>query len=158
MSRSRPGRPTWQAQGVKNVFSLAGIRVVDLTVDRGELCGRLLADLGAEVVKVEPPGGSPARSLAPVHDGVSLFWGLRNAGKLGVVAEGDRLEELLAHSDVAIVSDDPGARALAARHPHLVVTSITAYGLDGAWAGRVATDGVRAATATIAWKAGVPEK
>jgi len=143
---------------VKNAFSLAGIRVVDLTVDRGELCGRLLADLGADVVKVEPPDGSPARSIAPLHGGVSLFWALRNAGKRGVVAEGPRLEELLAHSDVVIVSDDPTAPDLAARHPHLVVTSITPYGLTGAWAGRVATDGVLAATATIAWKAGIPEK
>lgn len=145
---------------------LDGIRVVDLTVDRGELCGRLLADLGAEVVKVEPPGGSPARSLPPCHGELGLFWAVRNAGKLGVVldlpAEEDRLHELLAHSDVVIQSSLPGegfdADALAARHPHLVVTSITPYGLRSPWATREATDVVLAATGTIAFKAGSPEK
>jgi crotonobetainyl-CoA:carnitine CoA-transferase CaiB-like acyl-CoA transferase len=145
---------------------LAGIRVVDLTVDRGELCGRLLADLGAEVIKVEPPEGSPARALAPKHGDVGLFWAVRNAGKLGVAldlpAEEDRLHELLAHSDVVIQSSVPGegfdADELAARHPHLVVTSITPYGLTSPWATREATDGVLAATGTIAFKAGSPEK
>jgi crotonobetainyl-CoA:carnitine CoA-transferase CaiB-like acyl-CoA transferase len=142
---------------------LAGIRVVDLTVDRGELCGRLLADLGAEVVKVEPPEGSPARQLAPRHGDISLFFAVRNAGKLGVVVEDEaQLDELLAHSDAVLLSDLPGqgrdANELAARHPHLVVTSITPYGLTSPWATRDATDGVLAATGTIAFKAGSPEK
>ena len=68
---------------------LQGLRVVDCTVERGELSARLLADLGAEVVKVEPPRGSPARALAPVRTGVSLAWAVRNAGKLGVVLDLD---------------------------------------------------------------------
>jgi crotonobetainyl-CoA:carnitine CoA-transferase CaiB-like acyl-CoA transferase len=142
---------------------LAGIRVVDLTVDRGELCGRLLADLGAEVIKVEPPEGSPARTLAPLHGDVSLFFAVRNAGKLGVVVEDEaQLDELLAHSDAVVLSDLPGqgrdANAISERHPHLVVTSITPYGLTSPWATREATDGVLAATGTIAFKAGSPDK
>ena len=153
---------------------LNGIRVVDLTVDRGELCGRLLADLGAEVIKIEPPAGSPARRLAPLHAGVSLFFAVRNAGKKSVAVDLDtpeglaRLDELLAHSDVVISSRENGssneprsaldAYALAERHPHLVVTSITAYGLTGPWSGRIATDAVLSATGCIAYKAGIPEK
>jgi crotonobetainyl-CoA:carnitine CoA-transferase CaiB-like acyl-CoA transferase len=147
---------------------LTGFRVVDLTVDRGELCGRLLADLGADVVKVEPPEGSAARSLAPLHDGISLFFAVRNAGKRSVAldlgSDDDlaRLHDLLARSDVVIQSSEPGtgldAHDLAAQHPHLVVTSITAYGLTGPWSGREATDGVLASTGTIAYKAGIPEK
>jgi crotonobetainyl-CoA:carnitine CoA-transferase CaiB-like acyl-CoA transferase len=159
-----------------NPHPLSGIRVVDLTVDRGELCGRLLADLGAEVIKVEPPAGSPARGLAPLHDGVSLFFAVRNAGKKSVALdlESDeglaQLHELLAHSDVLIQSDELNAHdesdqgvgldpyEIGARHPHLVVTSITNYGLTGPWSGRAATDGVLASTGGIAFKAGVIEK
>ncbi len=147
---------------------LNGIRVVDLTVDRGELCGRLLADLGAEVIRVEPPGGSPARELPPMHDGVSLSFAVRNAGKKSVTldltddAGLSRLDELLAHSDVLIQSSEVGegldAYAVAASHPHLVVTSITGYGLTGPWSGRLATDGVLSATGSIAYKAGIPSK
>jgi crotonobetainyl-CoA:carnitine CoA-transferase CaiB-like acyl-CoA transferase len=147
--------------------------VVDLTVDRGELCGRLLADLGAEVIKVEPPSGSAARGLAPLHDGVSLFFAVRNAGKKSVAldlandAGRSQLHELLAHSDVLIQSDELNAAhagggldpyEIGARHPHLVVTSITNYGLTGPWSGRAATDGVLASTGAIAFKAGSIEK
>ena len=117
---------------------LEGIRVVDLTIERGELCARLLGDLGAEVVKVEPLSGSPARSLPPTHGDHSLFWAFRNAGKLGVALDRDdgRLHELLACADVVIDSAEPGTAPrtevddLAARHPHLVCLSITAYGLS----------------------------
>jgi len=147
---------------------LAGYRVIDLSVDRGELCGRLLADLGAEVVKVEPPEGSSARTLAPVSQGVSLFFAVRNAGKRSVVLDltsgrdTERLHQLLACSDVVILSDTPAEgldpSSLAERHPHLVVTSITPYGLTGPWSGRVATDGVIAATGSIAFKAGLPDR
>jgi crotonobetainyl-CoA:carnitine CoA-transferase CaiB-like acyl-CoA transferase len=148
---------------------LSGFRVVDLTVDRGELCGRLLADFGADVVKVEPPGGSPARGLAPRHGDLGLFWAMRNASKRGVVldleqAEGvERLHQLLACSDAVVLSGPPTNPALDPstledRHPHLVVTVISPYGLTGAWRDRVATDGVLAATGTIAYKAGVPTK
>ncbi len=147
---------------------LNGIRVVDLTVDRGELCGRLLADLGAEVIRVEPPGGSPARGLPPLHDGVSLSFAVRNAGKKSVTldltddAGLSQLDELLAHSDVLVQSSEVGegldAYAVVESHPHLVVTSITGYGLTGPWSGRLATDSVLSATGSIAYKAGIPSK
>jgi crotonobetainyl-CoA:carnitine CoA-transferase CaiB-like acyl-CoA transferase len=148
---------------------LTGFRVVDVTVDRGELCSRLLADLGAEVVKVESPGGSPARSLAPRHGDLGLFWAMRNAGKLGVELDLDtsdgaeRLHRLLAASDAVVLSAPPensalDPDALAARHPHLVVTAISPYGLTGPWRDRVATDTVLAATGTISYKAGLPTK
>ena len=150
---------------------LRGIRVVDLTIGRGELCGRFLSDLGAQVVKVEPVGGSPSRSMAPVDGDHSLYWTLRNCGKLGVVLEidsddgRDRLHELLSHSDVVIVGDEPGSRDgtgldaadLASRHPHLVVTSITAYGRTGPYAGRDVPDAVIEATGGMAFKAGTHE-
>ena len=66
--------------GDQRRLPLEGLRVLDRTVEVGELCGRLLADLGAEVVKVEPVGGSPARSMPPR----SLGWAFRNWNKFGV--------------------------------------------------------------------------
>ena len=151
---------------------LHGIRVVDLTLERGELTGRLLADLGAEVVRVEPPEGSPARSLPPLVGDHSLFFTFRNAGKRGVALDlsqdpdRDRLHELLAHSDVVIDSAEPGSWAdsgldaddLAARHPHLIVCSITSYGRTGPYAGRDVPCAVIDATAGMAFKAGVPDR
>ena len=147
---------------------LQGLRVVDCTAERGELSARLLADLGAEVVKVEPPRGSPARALAPVRNGVSLAWAVRNANKLGVALDledaGDRerFGSLLAHSDVLVTSDValPGrldTREVAARHPHLVVVAITPFGLDGPFAEYAATSAVLSASGGIAFKAGVAD-
>src|SRR3954465_11440685 len=109
---------------------LSGLRVVDCTVERGELASRLLGDLGADVVKVEPPGGSPARRSAPVRRGVSLAFALRNAGKrvgvrkggkggvvpdLGDAADVERFHELLDHADVLVTSDAVPAPGLDAR-------------------------------------------
>jgi crotonobetainyl-CoA:carnitine CoA-transferase CaiB-like acyl-CoA transferase len=147
---------------------LSGLRVVDCTVDRGELASRLLGDLGADVVKVEAPGGSPARRTAPVRRGVSLAFALRNAGKRGVVLDltdgddVDRFHDLLDHADVLVTSDAflaPGldTRDLAERHPHLVVGAVTPFGLDGPYADWVATDATLAASGGFAFKAGIPE-
>ena len=151
------------------VLPLAGIRVVDATVVHGELAARLLGDLGAEVVKVEPPQGSPARSMAPVRRGASLWFAVRNAGKLGValdltdLADVDRFHELLGHADVLVTSEPSlgeglEVEALAAAHPHLVVAAATAYGLTGPWSGRLATDHTLSATAGITFKAGVADR
>ncbi len=160
------------------VRPLTGIRVIDLAADRGELCGRLLSDLGAEVIMVEPPEGSPSRRLPPLDPLTpehSLFFTMRSCGKRSVVldlddAEGkERCEALLASADVLIDSAEPGAHAaagrteleaeaLAARHPHLVVASVTAYGRTGPYAGRNVPGSVIDATSGMCWKAGLPER
>ena len=107
---STTGSTKGSAAGSTRVLPLAGLRVVDLTVANGELCGRLLSDLGAETIKVEPPEGSPARAMAPVRKGVSLSFAVNNAGKKGVALdlstpEGfGRLHELLDHADVVLTS------------------------------------------------------
>lgn len=67
---------------------LDGVKILDMAEEKGELCGRLLADLGAEVVRAEPPGGSVPRRLPPhAPDGTSLFFAHRNASKRGVVID-----------------------------------------------------------------------
>jgi crotonobetainyl-CoA:carnitine CoA-transferase CaiB-like acyl-CoA transferase len=124
---------------------LSGLRALDLTDALGYLCGRLLADLGVEVIKLEPPGGDPGRALAPRRPGPDgrehgLYWHATNAGKLGATLALDHpsgpglLGELAAHADFVIESfppDSPGARAVAAvaaERPALVHTSITPFG------------------------------
>ena len=160
------------------VRPLTGIRVIDLAVDRGELCGRLLSDLGADVIKVELPEGSPSRSLPPLDPLTpehSLFFTMRNCGKRSAVidpADASNMasfESLLASADVLVGSAEPGAaaaagapeleaEAIAARHPHLVVASITAYGRTGPYAGRDVPGSVIDATSGMCWKAGLPER
>ena len=160
------------------VRPLTGIRVIDLAVDRGELGGRLLSDLGADVVMVEPPEGSPSRKLPPLDPLTpehSLFFTMRSCGKRSVVldlgaADGRAsLEALLAGADALIDSAEPGAHAaagrpeleaeaLAARHRHLVVASVTAYGRTGPYARRDVPGSVIDATSGMCWKAGLPER
>ena len=148
---------------------LQGIRVIDLTVENGELAPRLLADLGADVIKIEPPDGSPARSLAPIRRGVSLSWAVNNAGKRSVVLdletpEGrERLHTLAAHSDLIVCPTEtiaPGLSVhdLAAAHQHLIVAALTPYGLTGPWSHWQVTDQVLSATGGMTFKAGTLDR
>jgi len=68
---------------------LGSLRVLDLSDERGYLCGRILADLGADVIKVEPPGGCPGRRLGPFyhnkpHPERSLYWFAYNLNKRSI--------------------------------------------------------------------------
>ncbi|MGA8296035.1 MAG: CoA transferase, partial [Acidimicrobiales bacterium] len=93
---------------------LAGIRVVDQADENGELCGRLLADLGAEVIRVEPPGGAASRLIPPFHGETSLYFTVRNLGKKSVTLDMGstdgrrRLDSLLDAADVWVESHRPG--------------------------------------------------
>lgn len=129
---------------------LSPYHVLDLTTERGLLCGQILADFGADVIKVEPPGGSPARSIGPFYEDQkdpnrSLYWWAYNRNKRSITldiqrAEGQALlKRLLAKADFLIESDNPGTLAeyglgyadLAAVNPALVYVSITPFGQDG---------------------------
>jgi crotonobetainyl-CoA:carnitine CoA-transferase CaiB-like acyl-CoA transferase len=151
---------------------LAGIRVVDLADEKGELAGRLLADFGADVVRVEPPGGAVSRRLPPLHRGTSLYFAHRNANKRGVVLDleldrdRERLLDLCARADVLIESFAPGTLAaqglapadLVLRHPHLVAVSISDFGQTGPYRDWVATDATLEAIGGQQFKAGVAGK
>lgn len=151
---------------------LAGLRVVDLADEKGELCGRLLADLGADVLRIEPPGGARSRSIPPFHGAASLGFAFRNAGKRGATldlatpAGRARLHELLATADVLIESCAPAARArlaldpgdVLARHPHLVFASLSDFGSRGPYRDWVATDDVLDAMGGMVFKAGIAAK
>ncbi len=110
-----------------NAPPLTGIRVVDATTRWGEMAGRVLAELGAEVYKIEPPTGCESRRIGPFAGEESLYWGSLGAGKRSVVAEDP--VEFLAAADVFLESGYRGD--LCARFPRLVHVSITPFGLTG---------------------------
>ncbi len=123
---------------------LAGLRVVELAEGiAGPYAGKLLADYGADVIKVEPGGGDRSRRLGPFPtDGPdpeqsATFLHL-NTNKRSVVAEpaSELVASLLGDADVVIQSSpDPAPAELRARYPKLVVTSVTSFGLTGPYAG-----------------------
>lgn len=129
---------------------LAGYRVLDLADETGAACGRILADLGAEVLKVEPPGGCASRRVPPFAGDdpgpeTSLFHLCYNVGKRSLTLDleapsGQALFRQLARSADALVETLPpgsmarrglGYPALAAVNPGLVYTALTPFGQDG---------------------------
>jgi crotonobetainyl-CoA:carnitine CoA-transferase CaiB-like acyl-CoA transferase len=148
-------------------------RVIDLTNEDGLLCGQLLADLGADVIQVEPPGGSSARGVGPWWKDErgperSLFWWSYARNKRSVVLDvghepdRERLRELAAGADFFIESETPGRLAslglgyadLAARNPGLVYVSISPFGQQGPKAHWAATDLTVMAASGHAWLSG----
>ncbi len=143
---------------------LAGVRVVDLAGEPAAMTGRILADLGAEVVKVEPPDGDPLRRREPLHpDGRSLRFEAWNAGKVSVVVESAddaALDALLARADVVI--DTPGFAGSwlidPSRAPEAVWVSVTPFGLTGPRSAWVGTDlGAMAASGNM-FSTGDPDR
>ena len=136
---------------------LAGIRVLDLgRFIAAPYAGQLLADLGADVVRVERPHPEPDRQRGPYLDGQSIYFVTLNRGKRSVAfdmfAEAGRqlLDALIARADILIQNYSPRTardlgltkERLLARHPRLILLSITGYGSDGPDAERVAFDGL----------------
>lgn len=138
---------------------LGGRRALDLTDERGFLCGRILGDLGVDVIKVEPPGGDRARNIGPFyHDVVdperSLYWFGCNLNKRGITldietADGRALfKRLVEGADFVIESYPPGHmdglglgyQGLSAINPRVILTSITPWGQSGPYSGYKATD------------------
>src|SRR5215831_14468016 len=155
-TRRGRGHPARRRRTVRRMPAapLSHLRVLDLTDLRGALAGRLLADLGADVVKLEPPGGDADRLRAPFAGGVaardrSLAFLYRHANKRGATLDLDtaegrgRLDELCEATDVLIENLDLGRRKQLAlepeevnrRHPHLVHVAIADFGLSGPRAG-----------------------
>lgn len=151
---------------------LSGLRVVDLADEKGELCGRLLADFGADVIRVEPPGGARSRALPPFHGARSLYFAYRNSNKRGIAldleqaSDREQLLGLLARADVFVESERPGALAklglapasLCERFPHLVCVSISDFGQTGPYRDWIASDAQLEAMGAMQFKAGIPEK
>ncbi|MDX1389901.1 MAG: CoA transferase, partial [Acidobacteriota bacterium] len=138
---------------------LGGLRIVEIACDiAGAYCAKLLADLGAQVTKIEPPGGDPLRAWGPFpgavpHPDRSGLFEYLNAGKEGVTLDlADDADLAVARAvvgdaDVLVESLPPGTldrwgldgHALQAIHPHLVVVRISSFGQSGPWRDREAT-------------------
>jgi crotonobetainyl-CoA:carnitine CoA-transferase CaiB-like acyl-CoA transferase len=158
--------------------ALAGVRVLDLTDASGVFATRLLADLGADVVRVEPPDGGALRATAPFLGGVAgvergychLY---QNAGKRSLLLDARtdagraHLDRLVSSADVVVESGNPGGdapfdaqasvRRLRAMAPHLVHVTVTPYGADGPRSGWRGNDLTAAAAAGLLHTSGGPE-
>ncbi len=129
---------------------LSCYRVLDLTNEKGFLCGRAMADFGADVIKIEKPGGEPARNIGPFYHDIpdpdkSLYWYAFNANKRSITldietADGREIfKELVRTADVVIESFTPGYMdkiglgysVLSDINPGIIFTSISGFGQKG---------------------------
>lgn len=127
-----------------------GYRALDLTDEKGLLCGRILGGLGVDVIKIEKPGGDPARSIGPFYHDIpdpekSLYWFFCNACKRGITLDIETVDgqeifkRLVGTADFVIESFDPGYMenlglgysALSEINPRVIMTSITPFGQTG---------------------------
>ncbi len=132
---------------------LKGIRVVDFSrVLAGPLCTRMLHELGAEIIKIEPPRGDISRYAAPYKAGMSGYYAQQNAGKrnisidLNVPGARELALQLCDGADIVVENFRAGTlkafdidyEVLSARNPGLIYVAITGYGQGGPWRGRMA--------------------
>ncbi len=156
--------------------ALGGIKVLDLTNDRGLYAGKLLADLGADVIKIEEPDGSKARHIGPYKDDApilenSLYFINYNTNKRGITlnirssAGQDIFKQLVRHSDVVIEDFEPGVmKSLGLDYPvlqelnhRIILASVTGFGHDGPYSAYKAPDIVNFAMGGLMYISGSPE-
>ncbi len=152
-------------------------RVLDLCDGKGMFCGRILGDLGCDVIKVEKPGGDPSLNLGPFdHDSLdpekSLFWLAYNANKRSITLaiekpEGKEIfKRLVQKADVVLESFPPGTMAglglgyeeLSKVNPSLVMTSITPFGQSGPYRDFKASDLTLWCLGGMAYVSGDPDR
>ena len=169
MSDTMPGRPNQAHRG-----PLADLRVIDMsTVLAGPNCARYLADFGADVIKVERPGGDSLRNMAwrDPRDGEGLWWKLVNRNKRTLVLDIKDADDvatllsLLDEADVLVENSRPGTlerlglgpEVLLARNPKLVMTRISGFGQDGPYASRAGFATIAEAMSGLVALSGSPD-
>lgn len=161
----------------ENIGMLSPYRALDLTDEKGFLCGKLLGDLGADVIKIEKPGGDPARNIGPFYKDVpdpekSLYWWAFNTSKRGITLDFDLHEgqeifkELVKTADFVIESFPVGYMgklglgysSLSQINPGIIVTSITPFGQSGPYKDYKASDLTIMAMAGVVYASGDPDR
>ena len=142
--------PTDHSNPAEGMSLLSPYRALDLSDDKGHLCGKILADLGVEVIKVERPGGDPSRGIGPFYHDVphpekSLYWFAFNAGKKGITLDVEKRDgkaiflRLIEQADFVVESFSPGyLEGIGLGYPRLrqvnnriIMTSVSPFGPDG---------------------------
>jgi formyl-CoA transferase len=153
---------------------LAGVKVLELgTLIAGPFCGKTLADFGAEVIKVEPPGeGDPLRRWRRMRNGVSLWWHVQSRNKKSITLDLRRPEgqeiarRLVRDSDIVIENFRPGAlekwnlgwEALSRENPKLVLVRISGYGQTGPYRERPGFAAIGEAMGGMRYITGFPDR
>ncbi len=156
---------------------LSPYRVLDLTNEKGHFCGKILADLGADVIKIEPPEGDPGRDIGPFHHGQrdkekSLFFFAYNTNKRSItlniqIHEGQEIFKRLARTaDFVIESFHPGYMekiglgyaVLKNVNPRVIVVSISPFGQEGPYKDWKASDIVAIAMSGLSHITGSPDR
>ena len=159
-----------------NSFSgpLAGVKVLELgSLVAGPFCAKTLADFGAEVIKIEPPGeGDPLRKWRRMRNGVSLWWQVQSRNKRSVScdlrrAEGQEIvRRLAARSHIAVENFRPGAlekwnlgwEVLSRENPKLILVRISGYGQSGPYRERPGFAAIAEAMAGLRYVTGFPDR
>ena len=153
---------------------LAGLRVLELgSLVAGPFCAKTLADFGAEVIKIEPPGeGDPLRRWRRMRNGVSLWWQVQSRNKRSVTCdlrrpEGQEIVRRLARSsDIVVENFRPGALekwnlgwdVLSRENPKLVLVRISGYGQTGPYRGRPGFAAIAEGMAGFRYVTGFPDR
>ena len=154
---------------------LAGLRVIEMgTLIAGPFCGQLLGDLGAEVIKIEPPGkGDPMRQWGQVkQDGRSYWWSVIGRNKKSVTLnlrerEGqDLARKLISTADIVIENFRPGTMEkwglgwenLSSENPGLIMVRISGYGQNGPYSNRAGFGAIGEAMGGLRYIAGDPDR
>ncbi|UCE72857.1 MAG: CoA transferase [Methanomassiliicoccales archaeon] len=164
-------------EGEDEKLPLTPYRVLDLTTGGCLYCAKILADLGADVIKIENPGGDPARNIGPFYKDVphpekSLFWFAFNTNKRSITldlqtADGQEIfQQLVETADFLIESFAPsymdklglGYEVLSEINPRLIMTSITPFGQTGPYANYLSSDLVTWAMGGYMFLCGDPDR
>jgi crotonobetainyl-CoA:carnitine CoA-transferase CaiB-like acyl-CoA transferase len=157
--------------------ALADLKVLDLAGPIGVYCTKLLADQGADVVRIEPPSGDPMRAMGPFYQGQpnpdkSLYWWHYNTSKRGITLDLEKpqgqalFKRLVKWADVLVESFEPGHmdslslgyQALREINPRLIFTSITPFGQTGPYAHWKGPDIVGQAKSGLMYAMGYPDR